>query len=895
MKKSLVELGLIAVILAYGSLIFSLVVQSFNLTAGMDVTLQTHFAQMASNNLPFYLWDAFYYSGQPMIGFSSSVFIPMIVMLKLGVDLATTFFYSFWFYFLAFGLSLYYLAKQLSPSRLVALCIPFIAWASTTWWDATIWGGSYDRAFALPFLFTSLALTYKYISQGDSPSKKLYFLTLFMWVMVFFANEHITFQFLMLAPLMVIFAYDKLKTGIKRTLILLLPAMAITSFAWLRLASYMLATPYLSFQNNLTLYPLTLLFSQGGLYEHAAGVLPVPIIIILCVIIVMKYAVSKVEIEPPRRGLFIALAVAGAYYLAVGWIPQLWPFLPRLEAVFDDIANIWALFLIAIPALFGLVIPVVASRKTKMYVRLGVTALFIVVLANTALVIPTIQNVYYPPVNPALDNTLASLGAYQPDYRLNVIDGNILNGVNYAHPQVEDVAGRIPILDSRPLYDSWFEDVVFYGGANPATLNTFPQYVPPIYESYFSSDIRNTAPSLFWLDWEGVKDTIFTQYTAPVLPSAAVIEAQSFFNTSTTSNLIQRDVNLQTLVFSSSTSGTIAEQTNAKILGVYGTDTEYNLILTLLSYAGLGPSYVIPLKLDASQIDRVIPDVLLMDKTLAGSGMGVVTVTQDELQNWVNLGPTGSYDFIQRFLPSLISNDTVATANGTTTFPTLTVPLANPSIENASVNPFTQVLSTTVIPQPVGYLYQLPNTVAYTPNTFLRIDIPNTGTETPAYLTLAVGTSNSSAGIIGVPVEIGTSIIPLTMLSGKTSEFNQIITSSPVTSVSIASFIQPSQQPLTHVWQTGNSGMINGITSGFRGVIFKETYYPNWEFTSGMQVYYAGPGMMYIPLSVGITSIGFSFNAYDWITLTGIVLAAVTTVALAFWVVTTRRKEEAFE
>lgn len=887
-RKVWVELGALSIILGYGSVLFREVLPTFTLSDGLDGPFTSHLAQMFTNSFPFYLWEPYAFNGSPMLAVGPAIYTPLAILLKLGLDATNTFFFSFWFFFLLFGVVLYFLTKQLTGSTLIALSMPFIAWASDAIWNATIWGGSYDRMFSVPFLFIGITVTYKYISQ-KTPSTKLYLLTLLTWVVLLLVDMHVTFQFLMVAPLMVIFSCGKnLLTGVKKAFSLLLPAMAITFFEWGGLVYYMFTTPNLAAQADTALSPISTLFTNFG-ESSAAGYLPVPIIIIACFILAYFLIKHRVKIEPARVGLLIALLMAGAYYFIRGWIPQLWPFLPRIEGEADNIADLADIFMVVIPALLGLVLRSVANKPSRPAVvrsksimptdgfgsstQLWVAAFFLVALANATLLIPTIQPQNYTALTTTMDSGLTSLNAYQPEYRLGVVEMAILNWINYVHPQVETTGGRLAELDAMPLYNSWFEDVVFYGGVNPSTVNySRLEDVPPIYEPYFSTDIRNTATSIFWLDWMGVKEAVSTQYE-PTKAIDTIRESQPFFNVST----VEPSSGTVLTGTSSPTSGTIAEQTDAKILGFLGSANDYNLLLASLSYIGLGPSYVIPLKLTPGELGQVKLDTLIVDSSaweanpsevnaVVSSGVPVFSVpdtvtaapasSSHSLSYYQSLGPTGSYDLIRLVLPSLINNGTTAVFEGKTTS---------------------------------GYVYQLPNPLVYTSNMLLQINTSEAGN-----ISLEVGTGNSNASVTGgVSVENGVTVIPFTMFSGKIAEFGQIITNGSVDSISIVSLIKPTQASLIHTWKNGNEGVINGITGGFEGVIFKETYYSNWRFYSGsntLPVYYAGPGMIYIPLPPsGINSVEFYFTAYDGVLTMSIILAVATTMVIAVWTIRQKR------
>jgi hypothetical protein len=671
------------IIIFYGSFIFNTIVGRFSLYYGDDGPFFGYLTQMYASNFPFFIWEPHFYSGHPMTGFGAITFLPMVLLVKLVFSLTDALYYSFWFYFILLGLSLYYLAKQLAP-RWVAAGVPFLAWTATTYWNSTIWGGSYDRAFALSFLFMAIAATYKYVSAGPQVDKKHYFMALASWVIVLFSNEHMVLQFMFFAPLFVLFGYGSIKTGIKKLLILLIPALGFTIQAWGRLAYYILTTSNLAAQNDTRIFPISWLYTSGTAFEHTLGYLPVPILLTaLGAIAYYKLSNRPVIITTVKRGLILSMSLAGAYYLIMGWIPLLWSYLPRFESTLDSIADLGTLLLILIPTLIGIA---VTGRKQTRIIRLGSVIFFIVTLVNVTFIIPTIPIADWEPSYTATNNVLNQLYTYPSEQRLGVMFKYITPWINLVHSGIETTGGRIPILDAKPLYDSWFNDVVFYSGINPAQLSyVLIEDKPPVYKPYFAIDPLNTAPANFWLDWYGTKTAIFAQYE-PVKTAASIYSMQPFFNYSTA--LSYRPFNLDFIGVTNPSVGTIVEETNAKILGFVGSDTNYNVLLASLSQLGLGPTYIIPLKLNPADVNRIQLDALIID-AMAYPSLSPTTTTNTMIlyQNLpTNPTPTDSYSLIKSLFPTMIQTFVEASPSGTAPFPTMTIPLNIWDIVNTSAN-----------------------------------------------------------------------------------------------------------------------------------------------------------------------------------------------------------------
>ena len=1029
------ELFLVSAVVLYGSLMFKTLLPTFNITFGDDGVFNGHMAMMYLKAFPFYLWEPYYYAGHLMTGFGETVYFVVILFMKLGLGISAAFSYSFWLFFVLMGVGIYLYAKQLSPT-LIALGLPFLWWSSAILWDATIWGGSYDRAFSTALFFIGAAVTYKFISENAHPNPKWYLATLFTWVAIIFSDKHIAFQFLFFAPLFIVFAGTSIWGGLKRMLTLLVPALTITFVDWGRMAYYLMMVPHAA-QYGSEIFPVTWLFIQGLAFQSTVGYLPLPIIL-LFMVLPAYYAINhRLKIAPARRGLLIAIALPAIYYFIVGWVPELWPYVPRIEGPLDNVANLGALFILAIPALVGAVIDASHNAHGSNIRRFGpnsfsrilVTVLFLVMLVNTAIVLPEIVPANFGPYFGSGNAALASFGVYAnaSNYRAAISDPYILSWSALYNQSIETTDGRIPILDARPLYTSWFNDVVFYSGVNSSNL-TFPQSTEgptPLYESYFTDSTANAAPSLFWLDWYGAKTVIIDQYE-PAQMTLATRELQPYFAAQTYANSSQ---NSQFAALSTPYAGAISEETNAKIVGFIGNTTEYNLFLALLSYLGLGPSHIIPIRLTQADLNKVPIDALLVGNPtnttmLAPSTINdipVVMTTVDSLNHLISLGSTGSYELVSTLFPSLFTNTLVtAPPRIGNSFP-INMPISTWAITRLSPNinpnptwhtwrfgashtqdvnftyPVIQAGATTYISTfsqfPAGIqpndvtlsiglqsnvagvvgltlvgqgfartytdnldanhsnalvlnasdfkqatptnssasgiyvnfvsnatassdiknisfellhpqltipsaennsVYSLSSEVSVSPTTYLEVTPLEQGNAT-----MMIMNRTSSEVALRIPLNNAANIIPLTDFYGsKLNSFDVIVTSRPMKSISIVTTQTPVPQPLAHQWNTGMTGMtgtISGAQSGFKGIIFKETYYQNWNFYAQNNIklpyYYAGPGMMYLPLPTNVTgTIQLSFNPYDWIFFTGVAMAAATLIALSVYVVIERRR-----
>src|SRR6266571_1127712 len=116
-----------------------------------------------TSNFPFLAWDPHVFAGyMPAIGLSWLTFLAPFVLARIGLDAISSFHLSFVAVFLLFGLAVYYSARSVGSGRLVSFSMSILAWSTNAYWNNTIWGGAYNRAFTIPFLFLAMGATYRY-------------------------------------------------------------------------------------------------------------------------------------------------------------------------------------------------------------------------------------------------------------------------------------------------------------------------------------------------------------------------------------------------------------------------------------------------------------------------------------------------------------------------------------------------------------------------------------------------------------------------------------------------------------------------------------------------------------------------------------------------------------
>jgi len=157
-----------------------------------------------------------------------------------------------------------------------------------------------------------------------------------------------------------------------------------------------------------------------------------------------------------------------------------------------------------------------------------------------------------------------------------------------------------------------------------------------------------------------------------------------------------------------------------------------------------------------------------------------------------------------------------------------------------------------------------------------------------------INQSNASTAVLNLSGNAPSSIITLSSLSGgQTGEqYDRIITigGSGTAAPTVGLFSQSPWSPIHEDWTTNQNMVASSIPQGFRGLLWKETNSPLWKFepTTGVPAgplayYYAGPGMMYIPMpaySAGIKATFLSINPESVLLISIPIVTVATLIVL---------------
>jgi hypothetical protein len=154
-----------------------------------------------------------------------------------------------------------------------------------------------------------------------------------------------------------------------------------------------------------------------------------------------------------------------------------------------------------------------------------------------------------------------------------------------------------------------------------------------------------------------------------------------------------------------------------------------------------------------------------------------------------------------------------------------------------------------------------------------------------------INQSNASTAILNLSSNSPSGIITLASLSGGQTgqQYDRIITIGRAASAIpvVALFSQSAWTAVHEDWATNQNMVTQSIPLGFRGLLWKETNSPLWKFESTSSVptgtlpfYYAGPGMMYIPMPAYIEGIKATYLSLNPESIALISIPIVTVAAL---------------
>lgn len=571
----LISLGLI-IFASIGALLRSV-------PLGDDTLVHIANVSYLAKDFPNIFWNPSSFNGySSTIGFPWAVYAPLGLLVYLGLDPEQVFQGAFIFYFLLFGLSAYYFATKVGSPRRVAICISILVWAAVGYWEYSVRGGAYTRVFSLPFMFTALALTYDYsakLNQSENIGRR-YWVLLASWCLTLLGDIYIAIVGILLASIFLLLSSGQKNpwTCILRWAKLFLPVLAITVWYTIPLAEHVAG--FGSIKSDTSPSLLSQIYWAG------------PVLTALAARKFQKSSSAKVSTE--LVAIIASLNIVSVYFLVMGWTNPLWQFLPRLMAAYDSLSVLSLIFPLLVASLFAMVKLKMPIRFTR---QLG-AFLIILVIANATITIPTAKPLDWGPTTNAFGQGIANNLNFSSDFRVSLLGRSLTRFFPFYYPDASETGGRVYVLDQNAFYQSWYQTEVFYKDDIGALGSVYIEDRPYRDATQLLGPPNDFAEVTFWLDWFGVDSLAMSPTLYPINNTeAGYMGREALFATSESSLYPQ-------LFFVKYTAATpVVVATNSPVIGFFSRQQyageEYNSLLALLTYLGLGSRHVIPVYLQS--------------------------------------------------------------------------------------------------------------------------------------------------------------------------------------------------------------------------------------------------------------------------------------------------------
>jgi len=614
---------------------------------GDDTTVHVQKIIDLSRNFLNFHWDPRQFNGyDPSIGFAWASYAPPALFVSLGLDPLVVFHWTFLAYFLAMGPCVYYTLRSLSARRVVALAGSVLAMSTPGWWGY-VGGGAESRVFTLPYMFLALGLTIRYARAQNLGlgSARTYLLLLALWTLTVLGDVYVAAVPVIVAVIFVLLSAgtNHFRAGLRRVATLFVPVLAFTAWFWIPLGLHLLSVS--SPASDLTVSTTSQLFWTG------------PAATIVALYLRKTYSKEKVPVE--YLAILVSLSIVFVYFLIMGAIVPLWAYIPRLWSTYDSFNLLSFLFPLTIGAVFFYLKPL---RKGRLVRNLAIL-LVILVMVNA---IPTID-LSQPPDRTIIDNAYAQVFAAnfaRPiNSRVSLQSRTLTRWFPFYDQSTDETGGRVLGLDPSPYYQNWYETEAFFKDDLSTLSSIYIEDQPNINLQAMVGSPENYASTLFWLDWYGVSTLVLNTGFYPVQNTANnYTQRGALFSTQTL------PTQYGSLFFvQPHTNSPILMATNASAIGFYSQQSDskalYNNLLALLSYVGLGPSYIVPVYLSSlngvvsGEFSAIITDdtTYAQEKsTLAaiqGPGTRIIVVSTNFLTQ--SQGPAGSANLVQLIAPLL--------------------------------------------------------------------------------------------------------------------------------------------------------------------------------------------------------------------------------------------------
>jgi hypothetical protein len=596
---------------------------------GDDATYHVGEISSLATSFPFLNWDPRIFVGYvPTIGFSWLNYSVPALLVTAGVDAVDSFHLEFVASFLLLGFSILYFARSVGAQRILAFSMSILAWSTNAYWNLTVWGGAYDRAFTVPVLFVALGLTYRLASRLNL-ERSLgieYWMAIAMWTLTYLGDIFVAIAGSLLGAIFLVLSsgIDRLTDGLRRAGMVFLPVFGLAAWQLVPIASQLFANGQYRHQilvpNNWSLLVL-----PAGEWVPSLNLVYLPVVFLIGTCC----AIFRVRISTVQKALLASLTIMGIYWFVMGWVPPLWPLLPRLMATYSSVENIAWILLMAVPLFFGMLREKLATVEKPLFrinraprfslsrgnfYRLLQVAVLLVIAVDAFTIIPSIRPANWQPLTDQLNSIMdRNIGNPTNDYRVSLENRLLTRGFLEYQPNRFETGGRTELLDPDPFYNSWYATDVFYKDDPSAIPMLYPDDQPPANVSSLTESTSNFAGSSFWLDWYAVNAVIFDEYASARTMNNYTSRPDLYNVTYASTTFSIPEVIAKPLAPSA-----ILESTNATVVGFYSvsptSQIEYDQLISILASLGLGPRFAIPLNLHSVHDASNAPiDVLVTD------------------------------------------------------------------------------------------------------------------------------------------------------------------------------------------------------------------------------------------------------------------------------------------
>ena len=643
--------GLVALALTGAVLLTLGLAGALQAPEGDDVYFHIANARFVSENWPHVWWYPNSHAGEPLMSqYPVTVYFVLAVLNQLGISLETLFRSLLASSFVLIALANFAVARSMHIGRALSAGIALLPFTGASLWNVSLIGGAYIRVAGLPALFLSLGATYHYLSalQREAPTRRAHAATVVSLIAVGLVHPFL-FQFaaLIVASLVVMGVDGWVRRG-RALLSVFLPACAAIAWQYVPIVSLSVsesANVPGAIRHDVTRMEPEWLFVLPTKAEFSITLGPLLFGVALVALLYVLFLRRRLRHD--RDGallmrLTVTLLGWVGYFIAFAWLPL--PAGLYLMAAYDYV--FWAALAIS---MLGVVLAALASRATPRGLRGLDVALPVAAILVVAASFPWIESASFDAhprhpgtVSQATAKVVAAVREREDPsgYRLGAVTRTFTRWLPYDQPAVDFVGGRSSISPHRAFYDRMVYEAFF---RRDHLARVYFEDRPKVEIERDRAVVENYYRAFFWLEWYGARSTLMDVAFTPLEATAAGYAARSQFAAyrsvpSGYGSLAYARVEDRHPVTMATDGAVVAVPYTSE-----ETDPHYVSLLSALSNLDVGPRYVVPLRLPDGEglelFDAALTDRLTyarhrgaLDGWVARGGRLVVTDLGRELR-----------------------------------------------------------------------------------------------------------------------------------------------------------------------------------------------------------------------------------------------------------------------